>query len=247
MRLSIEVDERTYIPLAAIPYITDGFFTQREAIGLIAIPDYLCDCYGGLPLPALRVSSFGRLIYADNEELARLATICFADRRDPPLRMIADFVVPEEDLRELMERVAKASANGVDRERGDPSTQWDVEARLPKRVWEAVFKGIPQLTLDLQVPRANSADAMKERVKSAVDQISARAEMHGVPFDPHQLLGYKRQFIEILHKVDPRIARADTTLHAYLKDLGLCWKQGSRPKDAQPLMALFGLDDKSPE
>ena len=240
MKISIEVEGKQYIPIAAVPYITGGFFTSREVVLMAAVPGMFAQAYGSTALDAFEFLSFGRLTYVSEQKLSSVAEICMFERQEPPLTLIAGMVVPEMELRDLMRIVPEVESATQAPWRERPTASWDLEAPLPLPVGLAIFKNLP-IEMDLTIPRENSAQTKSDRILDAVERISRYAAQHNIPFDRTNLPGRKIDFIKILHKIDARIGGAPATLDRYFEQLNLRWRQGSKRNDAAPLLALYGL------
>ncbi len=240
MKITIEVNGKTYIPIAAIPYVTGGFFTIRDVVVMAAVPGLFAHAHGGTALETFEFLPFGRLTCVSTHKLTALAELNIGEKCDSPFRNISGMLVLEEELRDLMQIVLEAEATAQAQVRKRPPASWDVEAPLPAPILLAMFKHLP-IVVDPRLQWANSADLMRERIQAAVERVSRDAAHANIPFDRTQLPGRKTDFIKILKKIDRQIARAASTLESYFSQLGLRWRQGSKRRDAAPLMALYGL------
>ena len=240
MKLTIDVKGKTYVPIAAVPYVTGGFFTMRDVIIMAAVPGMFAHAYGGTALDAFEFLPFGLLSYVAEERLSAVANICTYKLTDPPLETIGGMVVEEIELRDLMQRISEMESATRTQERRRPAPSWDIEAPLPPAVLQAMYKYLP-IEFEFVTLRKNSREAMAKRINNAVNQIALNAGQSNIPFDRTCLPGHKTDFIKILCKIDRRIVGASSTLGEYFSELGLRWRPGSKAVEAAPLLALYGL------
>ncbi len=239
MKVSIDVDGKSYIPFVAVPAVTGGFFTTDELIYMLLSRGELYGQHKTV-LNAFAFLPYGRLTYVDEERLKSIAEIRFGYKKEPPMELVAGIVLPEIELRDLMQTVSALESSAEAEKRKRPAPSWDIEAPLPRAALQAMYKYLP-IEFEFVTVRKNSREAMAERINDAVNQIALEAGQRNIPFDRTCLPGHKTDFIKILRKIDRRISGASSTLGEYLWELGLRWRQGSKAADAAPLLALYGL------
>ena len=101
MKISFDVEGKSYIPLLAVPRVTGGFFSTGDLVALLLARG---EVYGQhrTVFDAFEFLPYGRMTYVDREKLTSIAEFCFGYKKEPPMSLIAGVVLPEVELRELM-------------------------------------------------------------------------------------------------------------------------------------------------
>jgi len=233
MNVIFQLGGRAWAPLLAAPSITGGFFSTADIAHMIVDPEAYCDCTQDQVLSAYKVTQDTRLLSVPRYHLKSFAL--GADVGD----CFDDLVVDVEPLRSIFCAVSQGLAEAGRLSGGIPV--WDEKPLLPSSVQQRIAPAIAAL---LSTDRANSLEVQLDRIRHALAEIAKGAAAAGIDFDSESLPGYKRQLADILTHIDPRISRALETLDRHFKKLGLRWRQGSRPEDAEPLLDLFDLSPK---
>lgn len=239
MKSTIKLGDRDYVPLAAVPYLTGEFFSPNDLAHMLVDPESYCSDEDSPVLSALKITPSGNPVSTPRE-----AFKAWADPSSPamPLSEAAAIVVPVDTLRRLFNLIVR----GMGRD-GKLSTVpvWDGNAALDPAVAQAIQDRChaPLQRIDT---RANSKAAKLARMEEVVATVERCALQAGIPFDRQQIPGRKKDLLEILVKVDPSLAMSSATFDShYAPNLGLRWRQGSKPKDAEPLLHVFGLKLRS--
>lgn len=238
MMLAINVQGREYVPLLAIPAITTNFFGVSDVARMICEPDSFCDADNDVVLNVFQVSSAGELLEVFPVGLGPFAK-AGTQYNTPTDDVLKNCVVPSAELKYLFHmllacpRVAERVNSSL------PS--WNDSPTLPAQTATTIKTYIRQ-PLMRGAGRSNSRLTKRFRLEEAYSELEKRCKDRGITLDKHNLPGYKRDLLRILIKIDTKIYMAISTFDGQAKLLGWKWRQGSKPRDAIPLLNIFGLE-----
>ena len=228
MSHAIQLAGVEYVPLHAVPYITDHYLNMDTLTSMISDPESYCTQDYDAILTASRVNARGSLV--------RPPYLSFQGK---PKNVPLDVIVRVEMVREMFDMLVYE--HGKNGHLGGRFPIWDLNAQLPLPLAQEIKKHVLS-PLTRCTTRANSASAKLRALRSALARVVADAEKAGLLLDLNNLPGRKSDLLRILVRIDPSIHMAvDTFDSHYKKKLGLRWRQGSKPADATKLLALYGL------
>jgi hypothetical protein len=232
MRLIIEHNGGSYIPLRAVHLVTGGFFKAAEVPRLLGVPDEYCDASQNAILSAFR---FGERDDLKPIEYGHFA--CLAARNDRHPRasdgeFLVDLpggaVVPADTLKAIFLHIRGAIARGPEADSLNPMPIWNDAPQVPEGVHDLVVEGFrPEKFSDHR--RANSRTFQLAELERLVEKVARATASQGRLFNRSAMPGTKRQFVDAVCVACPRLARAPSTLEDHFHAIGLRWRQGARP------------------
>jgi hypothetical protein len=241
MSLMIKAQGRRFLPLRAVPFVTDGLIDLPTIAHMFDDPEAFCDAQHDAVLCALKPQLSGKPLPVPREPLTRCinaAGSCANALANPALAGLVVDAVAVKALHDVL--VHELGVHGRLPADAAPPV-WNESPVLEASDRAVVLEKLPPQFMPAP-SRVNSKADRLERILAAVDKAEEKALAAGVRFDRTELPGTKAQFTRLLASFDRAItARARATLHDHYFEAGLRWKQGSKPKDAAALLKLFGL------
>jgi len=228
MNIPIHILGKDYVPLAAVPYITNQFLSTNTLASMISDAEAYCDANYDTVLSAFLVKGNGQVVYIPHQ--------CFIDS-DSASR--CDIVVEREAIQRMFQMLVHEL--GLNRKLAGSLPTWDLGAILPSALSAAITTNIAAPVARVS-QRSNSKLNKLQLLQTAVSRLQTLGAQHGVVIDPNYVPGRKKDFLAILVQLDNRVVMSESTFDChYAKALGLHWVQGSKPRDAMPLLGLVGL------
>jgi hypothetical protein len=246
MKVAIPINGKNYVPIAAVPYITQGKVSACTVLQMLLMPEAYRDAEHDVELKAYELMRAGDLSLAvrvDAKKISAMAQNCFWDRREPNLSLIGGMIVSAPDLGELMtthafrEQAARLQikTDDIPRLNLDPEIPWDVAVQI----WAQL-----PLRPEFEVQRKNDRQRLADRIAAAMDLALERLAQGGMVLSAKDLPGRKQDWQMILQSLDAKISMSRATLATYLRELGFKFRRGAKHKDAIPLLKHFGLQDR---
>jgi len=229
MRLVIKLGGRDYVPVRAIPFVTDHMFRARDIPHLFAYPDFYADAEHDFVMTPYTVSLAGRRRVADRgffEYLDRILDGAGPQEEAEILDQLPDATVVDKlKLWEFFNflRRCDAERDGQD----SVPRQWREEVDLIPKMAPRIARGFNP-ALFRETPRCNSRAAQLAALDDLVQIIERGARQTQKPFDRASMPGTKAQLIEEITRRHPGLSRASATLADQLHEIGLRWRQGAR-------------------
>lgn len=242
MKLAITIEGKTFVPVAAVPYITKGKVTEKLLVGMLIGAAYDLEGEDSVEFRVYRLLPLGDIqiaISATRSELIAVADAYYRDGR-LPLDKVAHLLVSEEALRGQMRTPAFRALSPEDGITTEKEPELNLEPDVPWNVAVQLWARLP-LRPDFSVGRKNGRDAMTERIDTAMSRALQSLAGAGVVLDRRDLPGRKTDWQRILEFHDSKIAIAKDTLARYFKDLDIKFRRGAKGADALAVLQHFGL------
>ncbi|MFO1413363.1 MAG: hypothetical protein U1F10_05525 [Burkholderiales bacterium] len=240
MNLAIGIEGKTYLPVAAVPYITRGKVTDQRLIAALIAATYGMEAAAVADLVAYRLLPLGGIqmaVRVGRDELIAIADEHYLRGR-PPLEKTAAMLVAEESLRAQMRVPAFLTVQ--DAPADDLELALDLEPTLPWDVATQLWVRLP-LRPNLNVARTNGREAVADRIDAAMDDALESLSAAGIVLDRGNLPGRKVDWQRVLQARDAKTTMALATLARYFKELGIRFRKGAKGKDAVQILKHFGL------
>lgn len=228
MSLAIQILGTDYVPLAAIPHITDQFLSADTLADMLCNPENYCDANYETILAAYKVTDTGQTV-----------TIPYACFNDSEFALRCDIVVELERFQSMYQMLGYEL--GVNGKLAGRLPNWNMDVVLPPALSKAITRCIA-IPVGRGSQRANSKMKKLQQLRTAIAQIQSDAFQYGIALDLKNLPGRKVDFLAVLVHLDKSVVMSTATFDShYAQSLGLRWRQGSKARDAMHLLSLYGL------
>jgi len=230
----IEIDGTRYVLAAAVPYITNGFFSLKELFRILAERgDYFAE--NGQPLDVSLYYAFadGRLVEEDHDKMKRAAAESSAATGPPGwVANLAETTMINSDALEGIFRIHLANelAKPAIVRRNMLGVVWDINAPVPVKTGEKRSRFLRARERRLVARNASKA-AKQKSVEAAVENAIRIVSAAYPAFDRLQIPGGVERFATLIRKIDPTLRELGTgTLRrTYFRDIGIGFKEGRQP------------------
>lgn len=239
MSITFLVQGREFIPLAAVPVVTDGVISEADIVRILANAEAFADPDHELMPIVLVIDPKGQVQAPSDGYFRRWMPPTMGRPPHIPLKDAASVLVRKHELKALFGLLKAAdTSSGPSR---SSRAKWDEDRTMPEEVAAAIrdhcFKYLSPIRR-----RKDSRMATEDRVRDAIKKIEKRAQENGVSLDRRQLPGVRRDFLAIVKQVDPTIRIGEGTFNkSYVPKLGIAWRKGAKPMDGVALLRLFNL------
>lgn len=233
MTNEIEIDGTQYVLAAAVPYITNGFFSLTDLFRILAEQgDYFTASGHPLDVSLCYAENDGTLVEVPHEVLKRAATESSGDAGPPGwVSNLAEVAVVNSDALEEVFRIHLASnlAKPTLSRRDVLGVAWNINAAVPRVTKEKLtrFRRAKERRL---VPRKGSKALKQKAVASAVEILIQRISSVQPAFDRLKIPGGAEPFVRLLKHVDPSLSdlATATLTKSYFTDLNIGFKEGRK-------------------
>lgn len=230
MKLVIQLGKENYVPVRAIPFVTDHLFSARDVPALLAYPERYADAEHDFVLTPYTINAIGQLRMADRGLFASLDIAGVAaglgDEAEGLEALPDGTVVEARRLRYFFDYLRRRRAEGAGQE-CRPPLHWLEDAEITTEIATCIARGFNPVLFRAS-PRRNSRVVQLAALEDLVRRIELGAGRLGEPFDRNSMPGTKAQLIREIVTRHPSLTRAPATLADQLHELGLRWRQGAR-------------------
>lgn len=222
MKAVIRRCNRNLVPLLAVPAATSGFFDEATAAALVGWPDHFAEAEHSEITTAYQLDRSGKVVQVPYLALqSAYRELCNGDRSG-----CTDLFLDAEAVKRNMVHIRDAMIASGKTLPEHARAAWAPNAVLPTQVEREIRSEVPATALRSTQSAAAKKEQLK-RLRAALRIAQQRAQAKGETLRAKQLPGTKQQLLELLSRIDPRIARSRWTFDAYCRhDLGWRWRQG---------------------
>jgi len=230
MKLVIRMGNRSYIPIRAIPIVTDHLFRARDIPALFAYPEHYADAEHDFVVTPYTINAVGQIRIADRgyfECLDKAWNVAAPEDEAGALEALPEStVVPADELRHFFNFLRRRDAGSPAQDK-QYLRQWLEEADITPEMESRIARGFSQVLFRIS-SRRNSKVVQLAALEQLIQSIDRGARRANRPFDRTLMPGTKAQLVHEIRHRHPGLSRSPATLADHLHELGLRWRQGAR-------------------